>query len=39
VFGLSVDKVDTALAALASSGHRAAAIGRARAGTGQLVLR
>ena len=39
VFGLSEAHVDTALEALASSGHRAARIGRARRGTGRLLLR
>jgi selenide, water dikinase len=39
VFGLSEAHVDAALEALASSGHRAARIGRARRGTGRLLLR
>ena len=39
VFGLAETHVDAALDALASSGHRAARIGRARRGTGRLLLR
>ena len=38
VFGIEEKNVDTALSALASGGHRAAQIGRARAGTGTRRL-
>jgi len=39
VFGVDEDKVEAALAELTRSGHRAARIGRAQAGSGRLVLR
>jgi selenophosphate synthase len=39
VFGLAERHVDAALDALTTSGHRAARIGRASAGTGRLLLR
>ena len=39
VFGIDEANVDTALEALSGSGHRAARIGRARSGTGRLLLR
>jgi len=39
VFGVDEDKVEAALAELTRSGHRAARIGQAQAGSGRLVLR
>jgi selenide,water dikinase len=39
LFGIDEANVEAALAALASSGHRAASVGRARRGSGRLVLR
>ena len=39
VFGVDPDAVDAVLAELGATGHTAACIGTARAGTGRLALR